>query len=297
MALSRFAWLDADGHPETLPFTERGYFGFDLSPDGRRIAVQVPPDLWILDLERETDSRLTNLAGRGFIGAVRWHPDGERISFLQMVGMDGGVETTTRTMRVDGTGEGDIVYTAPADTVIFGSGWNSDGTRIAGERGWIGEDKDVVVIDPAAGTYEVVAASPSLEYFPSFSPDGRWIAYTSEEAGDSHIFVQPYPPTGQRWQVSATGAVESRWSADGRELIFRSGPQWIAVPVQTEPTFRAGRPRVMGEGPFINVPGMSWDLTADGSRFLVLQPVDTSTTTRTLHVIFNWITELDSHRQ
>jgi len=296
IAQTRFAWLDANGGIEVLPFPAREYWTFALSPDGERIAVQVRPDLWVLDLERGTSSRLTNLAGhRSFIAGVRWGPDGKRVSYLQMTFTDSSRTTTTRTMRVDGTGEAQVIYTAPGDTVIFGESWSPDGTHMAGQRGWQNEGTDVVVIDLETGTYEVIAATPAMEYFPSFSPDGRWIAYESEEGGDQHIFVQPYPPTGERWQISTKNALESRWSADGRELVFRSGQQWVAVPIQTEPEFRAGRPRVVGQGTFVNVPGMSWDMTADGSRFLVLQPADTSTTTRNVHVVFNWIAELDRH--
>ena len=103
---------------------------------------------------------------------------------------------------------------------------------------------DAVVVEN--GELRVIAATPAGETWTTISPDGRWVAYGSVESGEPHVYVQPHPPTGKRWPVSVDGgAEEPRWSVSGDELVFRSGRQWLAVSIETAPTFRASRPRVL----------------------------------------------------
>ena len=77
------------------------------------------------------------------------------------------------------------------------------------------------------------------------SPNGRWVAYISDESGQDEIYVQPFPEGGQRWLISTGGGIEPMWSRDGRELFYRNGNQMMAVPTDTEPGFNAGTPRLL----------------------------------------------------
>jgi hypothetical protein len=120
-----------------------------------------------------------------------------------------------------------------------------------------------------------------------FSPDGKWVAYESNETGPNEIYVVPYPGPGGKSQVSTDGGVQPRWNRNGRELFFRSGSKMMAVDVETGATFRAGMPRLL----FEKASG-DYDVAPDGRRFLMLKPAAASADTSELHVILNWFDDL-----
>ncbi|MSO56749.1 MAG: hypothetical protein EXQ55_07490 [Acidobacteria bacterium] len=125
-----------------------------------------------------------------------------------------------------------------------------------------------------------------------FSPDGRWITYVSDESGQSEVYVRPYPPGPGKWQVSTAGGEEGIWSRDGRELFYRNGNKWMVVAVNPKrELFTAGAPRLLFEGPYVNVGGLSYDVTPDGQRFLLLEPAEPSPITH-LNVVLNWFEEV-----
>ena len=104
--------------------------------------------------------------------------------------------------------------------------------------------------DPSAGSGQVRKAQPFLrtpfvESVPRFSPSGRWLAYVSDESGRPEIYVQPYPGPGGKWQISTEGGTEPVWNPNGRELFYRSGDKMMAVDIATQPSFAAGKPRVL----------------------------------------------------
>ena len=130
------------------------------------------------------------------------------------------------------------------------------------------------------------------------SPDGRWMAYSSNEFGKGEVYVRPFPDvnSGGRWQVSTSGGTSPLWSPDGRELFYRNGDTTMAVEVETESTFKSGKPQTLFRG-FQNSPYAIWDIHPDGSRFLMIKEstVDTSTedTPRPkITVVTNWFEEL-----
>ncbi len=123
-----------------------------------------------------------------------------------------------------------------------------------------------------------------------FSPDGRWIAYESNESGQNEIYVRPFPGPGGKWQVS-TGAgtfAFPRWSRDSRELFYRNGNQMMVVPVRTGESFSAGTPQVLFEGSF----WFGYDVTADGQRFVMIQREEQAAATTQLNFVFNWFDEV-----
>jgi hypothetical protein len=137
--------------------------------------------------------------------------------------------------------------------------------------------------------------TPAGEAGGSFSPDGRFIAYDSNESGRLEVYVQPFPGPGGRWQVSTEGGRQAVWSRTGREIFYRSGDRMMAVKVQTDPSFALSKPEVLFEGRYAG--GIEWygyadyDVSPDGRRFLMIPIEDESAPTR-VHVVLNWAEEL-----
>ena len=132
----------------------------------------------------------------------------------------------------------------------------------------------------------------AIEITPAFSPDGRWIAYSSNRDGRFNIYVEPYPATGRFWQISLDSGEEPVWSVSGDKLFYRNLSKTMVVSISTEPEFKAETPQLLFEGPYVNVVGLSYGVAPDGQRFLVLQPQCDDSQIRELHVVTNWFEEL-----
>jgi dipeptidyl aminopeptidase/acylaminoacyl peptidase len=148
------------------------------------------------------------------------------------------------------------------------------------------------------------------EFQPKISPDGRWMAYTSDESGKNEIYVRPFPDvdSGGRWKVSSGGGSSPLWSPDGRELFYRNGDATMAVEVVTEPTLKHGNPKTLFRGTydspvFQNNPYAIWDIHPNGKKFLMLKPPATtkaksikqegaSIPQQKIIVVLNWFEEL-----
>jgi Tol biopolymer transport system component len=133
----------------------------------------------------------------------------------------------------------------------------------------------------------------ALETAPRFSPDGHFIAYNSDESGRAEIYVRPYPGPGGKWQISTEGGTEPIWNPRGRELFYRNGNKLMAVEINTESTFSAGKPRVLFEGPYVPTPRSfpDYDVSPDGQRFLMLRATDQAPPNQ-INVVLNWFEEL-----
>jgi serine/threonine-protein kinase len=131
------------------------------------------------------------------------------------------------------------------------------------------------------------------EYEAGISPNGKWIAYLTNETGSYQIYVRSFPGKEGKWQISTDGADEPKWSPDGKALYYRKGSQLVAVPVSTAGTFSAGAPKVLFSGfPSMNVDsGISYDITSDGRYFVTTTPVE-GTTFKNIAVVLNWSAEL-----
>jgi eukaryotic-like serine/threonine-protein kinase len=113
----------------------------------------------------------------------------------------------------------------------------------------------------------------------------------SDESGKSEVYVTSYPDVRGRTLISFDGGEEPIWSRDGKELFYRNGQHWMSVTVSTGPTFDASRPRMIFEGNYLNVSGLSYDVTADGRRFILIRGLD-ALPAREIHVVLNWFEEL-----
>ena len=129
-----------------------------------------------------------------------------------------------------------------------------------------------------------------------FSPDGRWLAYVSNESGRYEVYVQAFPGPGGKWQISTETGTEPIWNPNGRELFYRSGEKMMAVEISTQRNLTAGKPRMLFEGRYESAPFPvpNYDVSPDGKRFLLLKPVDQGQAVPTqINVVLNWFEELN----
>jgi len=137
--------------------------------------------------------------------------------------------------------------------------------------------------------------TPYEETAPKFSPDGNWLAYCSDESGRREIYVQPYPGPGGKRQISTEGGQEPVWNPRGGELFYRSGTRIMAVDIDTESSFSAGKSRMLFDGPYLPTSASfpHYDVSPDGGRFLMLKPVESQASAPTqIHIVLNWFEEL-----
>jgi len=143
---------------------------------------------------------------------------------------------------------------------------------------------------------EILLGTLFFELHPEVSPDGRWLAYTSDESGRREIYVQPFPALGGKWQVSTEGGAEPVWNPNGGELFYRDGDKLMSVPVTTAPEFTAGKPVLLFEGhyevdPFSN-DARNYDVSPDGQHFVMIKAEGDSRGTTEIVVVLNWFEEL-----
>jgi Tol biopolymer transport system component len=244
-----------------------------LSPDGRRLAVGVGSgaalNIWIKQLDRGPSTRLT------FGGQDRrpfWSPDGRTVAYIR----DSNNTSAVYARPADGGGQDRLLVRL--DRLIQEGEWSHDGRWILvrTDNGQAGAGDILAVRTSGDSTPVPVAASPFTELHPALSPDGRWLAYTSNESGINEVYVRPFPDAqGGRWQVSNGGGSEPRWSRDERELFYLDRDfRMNAVRIQTLPTFAAaGRTALFDASNFV-VAGFhqSYEVTPDGRAFVFVSP-------------------------
>ena len=272
------AWLDAAGKVQPL-LAKPGNYGLpSLSPDGQRLALELTEgsgtDIWLYDWQRDTMGRLT------FTGDALdpvWSPDGRYIAFRAL---GAGMSVT----RSDGAGKPQSL----TQSKNLQAPWSfiPDGKRLAFFEQGSGSEYDLWTVplesDDAglrAGKPEVFLQTPADERYPSFSPDGRWMAYSSNESGTFQIYVRAFPDKGGKWQISNSNGTYPMWSRNGHELFFETLDNHIMAAAYTVKgdSFVAYKPRVWSEkqlGGIVNT-AKNVDLAPDGKRIVALMPAET----------------------
>jgi Tol biopolymer transport system component len=290
---NQLVWMDRTGHVTPTTATPAAYRDLAISPDGRRVAVAIGSgsqnieDIWVRDLTRGVNTRLTFGPGNN-IWPV-WSPDGSRIAYCSNRAGD------FRVLICSAGGEGGLDSVAHATEGSDGPvSWSPDGRTLMATR-FEGSDWNLLAF-PAQGGGKPApfVHTPSIERWAQFSPDGRWVAYTSNESGRNELYVTGYPgPTG-KWQISTAGGSEGFWRGDGKELIFRAPDGTImAAPIQTGAALEVGTPVplfkvTLGTGGFSR---NRWAPTLDGQRFLVNTPVANGGGGRFI-VVTHWVADL-----
>jgi Tol biopolymer transport system component len=295
---SRLVWVSRTGAEQPLAAPAHAYLGPRLSPDGRRVAVTIQEQesqIWLYDLSRQTLTRLT-FEGKNNL-APAWTPDGKRIAFIS------SKEGPQNIFWQLADGSGGLERLTTSDYTHVPMSWSPDGQSLTFTEVNPTTGYDLWVLrvgDPSASPGQVRKAqlflrTPFNESVSRFSPDGRWLAYISDESGRYEIYVQPYPGPGGKWQISTEGGREPVWNRNGRELFYRSGDKMMAVAIATKPNFSAGNPHLLFEGPYEPTPltNPNYDVSPDGHRFLMLKPVEQVQTAPTqINVVLNWFEEL-----
>jgi len=258
-------WVDRDGSRQSLNLPPGNYDRPRTSPDGRRIAFERSDgrfSIWIWDLNREALTLLTPGPGQSR-GAV-WTPDGTRIAFTRA---GDAIEAGIYWQPADGSGSPELLLGED----LFARAFTPDGRFLIIESN--GTSRDISVLDLEGTRARVPLLDfPFNESNPEISPDGRWLAYESDESGIAEIYVRPFPNVAaSRTQISVGGGTAPRWGNDGRELFYWVTPGTLmAVPVSTEGAFSAGRPETILEGSYVGANYRQYDISGDGERFLLI---------------------------
>ena len=282
----QLTWFDRTGRHVDVVEAPDEYAGFALSPDGRRVAFARRSDeeassIWLRDVTSDRLYRLTT--GRKRDAFPIWSPDASRIAFSSR-GNDGESVLAI----VADTGEMDeVLFRSPESKRL--TDWSLDGRFLIYTARSPKTGMDLWML-PTMGDRkpQPLYQTPANESQGRLSPDGRWIAYVSDESGAGEVYVRAFPPSGGRWQISSGGGTHPRWRGDGRELFFlATDGQIMAVDVTAASTLRSGYPQRL-----LDVRGADdFAVSRDGQRFLVPLSVDDARD-RQLHVVLNWAAEL-----
>jgi serine/threonine-protein kinase len=302
--------VDRTGSAERLPIPPQDFRQLRLSPDGGRLALSTvgrERGVWVYAFDRGTLSRLT---GAGRSTTPTWTPDGGRIAFSASANGPNNVYW----IPADGSGKPELLVASARN--LETAGWAPDGRDLlyyeipdaaaapAGTTLWV---QDVAGQGAPRAVAEALANAGGADV----SPDGRWVAYHSTDAGVSQVYVEAYPGPGPRFQVSTDGGGSPIWRGDGRELFYarsrtlpaRGGAglnagaadvEIMVVEVTTQPTLTFGRPRPLFAGRYsMNGPARGYDVSRDGQRFLLLQARERRPDVISeMHVVQNWMAEL-----
>jgi len=299
-------WMDSAGKTEPLRDVPSAYGDLRFSPDGRRLAVDLregsQSDVWVYEWGRDTFSRLTFDPGED-TRAV-WTPDGRGLAFAS-----GRADKRTPNLYwqwADGTGDAERL--TESKNMQYPASWHPSGKFLAFTEYSPQTSTFDVMILPMEGSEasgwkpgepRVFLNAPFIENNPKFSPDGRWLAYESNESGRVEVYVRPFPGPGGKWQVSTDGGNLPMWSQAGRELFYRGLDERIMVAPYTDDgeSFRADKPRLWSEGMLSvlsNTTRRNFDLHPDGQRFAVLKAAEQQAEEKRDKVVFieNFFEEL-----
>ena len=300
----RLSWFDRSGR-RTGEIDARGVFADPaLSPDERRVALAVirttpvASDISIVDAERGSSLPIT--ADDAVDVTVEWSPDGEKIAFSSGRGAIPFAPSAIYEQSAGGTGLQRLIFSGIAGEVVAASDWSADVILFSRASKLGAKQVDIWALQ-TSGEQSAIAllTSPARKLGAKLSPDGHWIAYTTDESGRDEVIVQPYPAVDNKQPISTRGGSSPRWRSDGREIFYVAPNGMLtSVAVLTSEGDRLGLgqshelfaiPR--GGNPYL--PGFDYDVAADGEQFLVSEPVEDSAVdaarpVQSLRVVLNW---------
>ena len=299
------ALVGLDGRVERIALPPQPYIHPRLSPDGRRLAVVIDDgknaNVSVYDLAAGGALRRLTFGGRNLFPI--WTPDGRFVAYQS----DRDGDFAVFRQLADGSGPAErLTKPEPGDRHEPES-WSSDGKVLSINK--LGKDGTqsvwVLPVDPKATPLAIANATPTQKHS-TFSPDGRWIAYMANVDGEISVYVQPFPPTGAKYQVSGAGTRAPAWSADGKRLFFHNNisNQLSSVDVRAEQGLTFGTPVALPIKDTIHpTQQRNYDVMPDGKRLLVvLPPVDDKTgaardMSAQINVVLNWFEDLSTRAQ
>jgi eukaryotic-like serine/threonine-protein kinase len=296
---SQLVWYDAAGKPGDTVLPETAdYYRPHLSPDGSKLAVTIETngigDIWVIDLARHTKTRIT--FGPQYSGDPVWWPDGRSIVFSY--GPAGNMDSFYR-QNADGTGSKEKLLETPGVNALPFS-ISPDSQYIAYMRndpksttGW--DIWALPMLPDKSGEQKPfsLVSTNFIDVTPSFSPNGKWLAYANNETGRFEIYIQPFPSGVGRWQVSTAGGADPQWRKDGKELYFFSvDQQMMAVDVQQNgSSLQLGTPHTLFKANTVSGPQGPYSVSPDGKKF-VMNTVQSQSITEPPTLITNWPADL-----
>jgi Tol biopolymer transport system component len=273
--IGKLAWVDKDNKVEFLNAPPHAYGVISLAPQAARLAVgvaDVTDYMWIYDFKRREGRRLSGLETTAAI----WSPDGLRVAFDRFF-MKPKPHLKLFVQTVD--------ENQPPEELHFESeffdiaAWSRDGRLLLGHGQVITLDGKTVVPPPKT--------QRTGDWYTDFSPDGQWIVRATATGSRREIWVQSIADEKRAYQISTEGGIEARWLAGG-EIFYRNGNRWYAAKIiSTSPEFRFNPPRLAFETDFVDTPGLSYDITPDGQRLLVVKRAEPEVQNK-IHVLTNW---------
>jgi serine/threonine-protein kinase len=291
-------WVDRNGNAEPVGLPARSYLHPRLSPDDRRLAIEIEGpshDLYVHDFDRGV---LTNITTDGVSHWPVWSPDGTQLGYRA------GPMSKFTLWQVPADRSRPPAQVPAEGRSQSAESWSPDGRAIAYTASSFGVPPSIMVAHlDGSREPEPIAGGKAPAGSSKFSPDGRWLAYCSNESGRSEVYVQAFPGPGPKIQISNDGGTDPVWKRRGGELYYRNGDRMMAVSVSTAPTLTAGRPYELWKGHYSHgmssscgAPGATssnYDVTADGTRFLMIKDEDQDrATSNEIVVVQGWADEV-----
>jgi eukaryotic-like serine/threonine-protein kinase len=281
----QLTWFDRSGTRTGIVGDPANLYTIEFSPDRKKIAVSWDDDVWIYDVARGLRSRFTYTPGVDTNPV--WFPDGSSIAFCSN---RSGVYAIYRKSSAFTGGE-DLLYSDSIDTLT--DSWSPDGKFVMVHRRdpKTQEDLDVLPVTPNIGAplkLSTFIKTPFRELHGRFSPDGRWVAYVSNESQRTEIYVAPFPGPGGKQQISASGGTQPRWRGDGTEIYYAAQDGTLtAVEVSTKGNVvEVGAVHSLGI-PVVRGRGWLYDVSSDGQHFLVAVPTQQKSA-GLITLVYNW---------
>jgi Tol biopolymer transport system component len=287
--LQRLVWRDRGGEEQGTIGEPADFGDVRLSPRGDYAVATLydersgRQDLWVYELARGLGSRFTFDDAEDT--APAWSPEGDRIAFAS--NRTGVFDLYVKS--VGGAGEETLLYSSGVEKNPVS--WHPDGDVLVFDQrgedtGWDIWTLDLSGDEPRAQPF---LETPFLEYWGEFSPDGRWVLYGSNESGEFHVYIRPWPGPGRQWQVSTAPGSWPRWSRGGREVVYEGEDGTIlAAPVEVHgESLVVGTPVELfkGPGPSDTTP---FAVSSDGKRLLLHEPIEKPKAAPPLSVLVNW---------